>query len=135
MVEAPVTPSISTHHRRRPAPRCDRQLYPLENTHPSRAAFPACPGYPEDCAWTGIVPFSWSKPCAFCCEALPAGTTTWSRNLGGEFVQLLYTRYTRMRGCAVVVWRHHVRCWSRKLENCSLLLQHSLVCVCTWYIA
>ncbi|CAM9525701.1 unnamed protein product, partial [Laminaria digitata] len=83
---APGTPTTNTNSIAldEECPRCDRPLRLLENNNPGRADFPGCPGYPNDCAWTGIQ-LSWSKPCAYCCETLPAGATSWSRKLEGEF--------------------------------------------------
>ena len=54
MAESPGTPHSNSTALDEECPRCDRQLRLLENSNPGRADFPGSPGYPNDCACTGI---------------------------------------------------------------------------------
>ena len=56
---------------------------------PRESRLPCLPGLPRRMRLDGNRPITWNKPCAFCCETLVAGTTTWSRKLDGEFYMLM----------------------------------------------
>ena len=60
MADAPGSPSHGTPLGEA-CPRCDLELVLLVNNNPGKGDFPACPGYPDTCAWTYIV-LSWNKP-------------------------------------------------------------------------
>ena len=77
--------SIQQHPHLRPLPAVPAPALFTAKHLPSDGGLLWLPGYPDECAWMGLVP-TWSKPCALCCDPLVAETTNWSRKLEGEFM-------------------------------------------------